>query len=161
MADVSSSTVAAWVGLMSVGQALLARIEDALKAAGLPPLGWYDALLEIERAGDGGIRPFELKDRLLLPQYGASRLLDRLEKAGLIVRSACEDDGRGQVVGINEAGRRTRQRMWPVYAGQLTESIEARLDDAERRRLSDLLAKLGDGRGRGRDAGLSSAQRED
>ena len=42
MTDVSAATVTAWVKLMTVSQALLARIEAALKAAGLPPLTWYE-----------------------------------------------------------------------------------------------------------------------
>lgn len=136
-------TIAAWTRLMSVSQALLERVETAFRQGRLPTLGWYDALLEIEKAGPEGVRPFELKARLLLPQYGMSRLLERLEKAGLIVREACEADGRGQVVVITEAGRLTRRRMWPVYAAQLVELIEDRLDAGERERLAELLLKLG------------------
>lgn len=142
MTEPSPDSVTAWISLMTTSQALLGRIEDALKSAALPPLTWYDALLEIERAGDDGIRPFALKERLLLPQYSTSRLLERIEKAGLIARASFEGDGRGQVIRLTEAGRRTRQRMWPVYAGQLTNLIEAKLDPGERRRLAELLAKL-------------------
>lgn len=142
MMNVDNDTVAVWTGLMSVSQAFLERIDQALKAASLPPLSWYDALLEIERAGPAGIRPFALKETLLMPQYGTSRLLGRIEKAGLISRSACEGDGRGQVVQITETGRWTRRQMWPVYARQLEELIGARLDASERQHLVDLVAKL-------------------
>lgn len=142
MTEPSPDSLTAWISLMATSQALLGRIEEALKSAGLPPLTWYDALLEIERAGEDGIRPFALKERLLLPQYSTSRLLERIEKAGLVARAPCEDDGRGQVIRLTDEGRRTRRRMWPVYAGQLVELIEGRLDPAERRRLGELLAKL-------------------
>ncbi|MBA3326334.1 MAG: winged helix-turn-helix transcriptional regulator [Rhodobacteraceae bacterium] len=154
MTDVSAATVTAWVKLMTVSQALLGGIEAALKAAGLPPLTWYDALLEIERAGEGGVRPFELKARLLLPQYGASRLLDRLAGAGLVVRAACDDDGRGQLIRITEAGRRMRRAMWPVYAAQLYATIEGRLDAEDLQRLADLLGRL-EGTAEARGAGPS------
>lgn len=142
MTQVSPDTIAAWTSLVSVSGALLERIEGALKAAGLPPLSWYDALLELEKAGPAGLRPFELKERLLLPQYSTSRLLARIEKAGLIERQACEDDGRGQVIVLTEAGRTTRQRMWPVYAEQLNHLVEERLSAGERQQLADLLGKL-------------------
>lgn len=142
MTKISPDTIAAWTSLVSVSGALLERIEEALKSAGLPPLSWYDALLEIEKAAPEGLRPFELKERLLLPQYSTSRLLARIEKDGLIERQACEDDGRGQVIVLTEAGRATRQRMWPVYAGQLTRLIEKRLPPGERQQLADLLGKL-------------------
>lgn len=145
MTKVSPDTIAAWTSLISVSGALLERIEDILKSADLPPLSWYDALLEIEKAGPAGLRPYELKERLLLPQYSTSRLLARVEKAGLIARQACEDDGRGQVVVLTEAGHATRQRMWPIYADQLTRLIEDRLPPEERQQLADLLGKLNTG----------------
>ncbi|MFC4352908.1 MarR family winged helix-turn-helix transcriptional regulator [Fodinicurvata halophila] len=142
MTKVRPDTIAAWTSLVSVSGALLERIEEALKSAGLPPLSWYDALLEIEKAEPDGLRPFELKERLLLPQYSTSRLLARIEKAGMIERQSCEDDGRGQVIVLTEAGRTTRQRMWPVYAEQLSHLIEERLPAGERQQLADLLGKL-------------------
>src|SRR3977135_1381041 len=70
-------------------------IEQDLKAGGSPPLAWYDVLLELARAPDGRLRPFEIEKVTLLAQYNLSRLLDRLEKEGLVVRAPCDDDGRG------------------------------------------------------------------
>lgn len=144
MTEPSPGTVDAWIALMAASRTLLRRIEAALKAASFPPLSWYDALLEIERAGGDGVRPFELRARLLLPQYGTSRMLDRLEADGLVARDACAQDGRGQVVRITEAGLRMRRRMWPVYAGRLEALIGDRLGVDERARLVGLLAKLGE-----------------
>ncbi len=142
MTSLSPETIAAWTSLISVSTAVLDRIETALKRAGLPPLSWYDALLEIEKAGPEGIRPFELKARLLLAQYSTSRLLDRIETAGLITRRACDGDGRGQLVVLSAAGEAMRRRMWPVYAGLLAELVEHRLDAEDRAQLAGLLAKL-------------------
>ena len=105
-------------------------------------LGWYDALLELDKAGASGIRPFELKERLLLPQYGMSRLLDRMAKAGLVDRQDVEDDGRGQIVRLTEKGRTIRQTMWPVYAGALIRLVEHQLTGDEATELARLLKKL-------------------
>ena len=135
-------TIAIWTTLVSANQTLLDEIEGALKSEGLPRLSWYDALLEIERAGPAGIRPFELKERLLLPQYGMSRLLERIAKAGLIDRQDVEDDGRGQIIRLKQKGRDIRQAMWPVYASTLERSIEQRFTDAEAVELARLLKKL-------------------
>ncbi|MDJ0740626.1 MAG: MarR family winged helix-turn-helix transcriptional regulator [Gammaproteobacteria bacterium] len=120
----SDTTVEAWTAMVSASRRVLERVEGALKAAGLPPLSWYDALLEIERAGKPGIRPFALRERLLLPQYGTSRLIDRIERDGLIEKLACDDDGRGFLVRITAEGRRVRRRMWPVYGKVLAEGFE-------------------------------------
>ena len=120
----------------------MSAVEAALKAAGFPSLSWYDALLELEKAGDG-IRPNELEPRLLLPQYGLSRLLARMERDGLVARRPAEADGRGQIVTITAAGLRLRSRMWPVYAAAIEKSLGARLSQAEARQLAYILKKIG------------------
>lgn len=142
MKNPGPETQAAWVAIVSTSRRLLESVEAALKDAGHPSLAWYDALWEIEKAGPDGLRPFELKDLLLLPQYGTSRLLDRLVKAGLVERRDCDDDGRGQIVRISETGRNTRQAMWPVYARVLTEKIGAKLAPADAIQLVRLLSEL-------------------
>lgn len=136
------ATQTAWVAIVTTSRRLLESVEAALKAVGHPPLAWYDALLEIERAGPDGLRPFELRKLLLLPQYGMSRLLDRMVKAGLIERQDCDDDGRGQIVRISDKGRSVRQAMWPVYAQVLSEEIGAKLTTDEATQLVRLLSKL-------------------
>jgi DNA-binding MarR family transcriptional regulator len=134
-------TIAAWIRLITASRVLLDRIEAALKSQGLPPLGWYDALWELEQA-EAGLRPFELQERLLLPQYGMSRLLDRLVSAELVERLAVEEDGRGQRVRISAKGREVRGRMWPVYAGELCRLVEAPLRDGEAEALEASLGRL-------------------
>src|SRR3954471_15881290 len=106
----SDAVVTAWARLIRARETLVAAIERDLKAAGLPPLAWYDVLLELSRAEDGGLRPLEIEKETLLAQYNLSRLLDRMEKEGLIRREPCEDDARGQWVVITEKGRATQTR---------------------------------------------------
>lgn len=135
-------TQAAWAAIVSTSRRLLEKIEAALKAAKYPPLAWYDALLEIEKASPDGLRPFELRPLLLLPQYGTSRLLDRMAKTNLIERLDCDDDGRGQIVRISDRGRSVRQAMWPIYAQVLSEEIGAKLTTEDTVQLVRLLSKL-------------------
>ena len=134
--------VRAWACLLRAHHAAVGKVESALKAAGLPPLAWYDVLLELERSGDCGMRPFALERELLLPQYGLSRLLARMEEAGLVARESCPADGRGQVFAVTEAGREMRRRMWPVYAAALQRGVAARLTSEEAAQLADLLGRL-------------------
>ncbi|WP_146592423.1 MarR family winged helix-turn-helix transcriptional regulator [Puniceibacterium confluentis] len=143
MEDLTPATIAAWTTLMTVSRTLLEQVEGALKAEGLPSLSWYDALLEIEKSGTEGIRPYALKSKLLLPQYGTSRLLDRLVAAGLIERLSCDDDKRGYSVRITEDGRKLRRDMWPVYRDTLRGNFEDRLTDEEIKTLNSLLGALG------------------
>src|SRR3954467_5882568 len=112
----SEPVTRAWTRLMRAREAVLGAIERDLKAADCPPLAWYDVLLELSRAGKGRLRPFEIEKETLLAQYNLSRLLDRLEKAGLVAREPGTDDGRGQWVVITQEGRATQARTWKVYA---------------------------------------------
>ncbi|MCT8996829.1 MarR family winged helix-turn-helix transcriptional regulator [Chelativorans intermedius] len=138
----SEAVVSAWVALARAGRLATARVEERLKCAQMPPLSWYDALWELEKAGEGGLRPFELEKALLFQQYNLSRLADRLETAGLIARCACPQDRRGQVLKITEQGRALRRQMWVVYAEAIEEAIGTRLSEEEAGRLASLLCKL-------------------
>nr|WP_037135138.1 MarR family transcriptional regulator [Rhizobium leucaenae] len=138
----SPAITRAWVRLMRTQQIVLAAIEQDLKAAGLPPLGWYDVLLELTRATDGRLRPYEIEERTLLAQHNLSRLLDRMEKAGFVHREVFSEDGRGRWAVITEAGIAMRSDMWTVYASALQRHLGDKLDDIQADQLSELLALL-------------------
>jgi DNA-binding MarR family transcriptional regulator len=138
----TASTVRAWVRLMRAQQLVLAAIEQDLKAVGLPPLGWYDVLLELSRAEDGRLRPYEIEERTLLAQHNLSRLLDRMDKAGLVQREVFAEDGRGRWVIITEAGRAMQAHIWSVYAASLQRHLGHKLNDAQADQLAGLLAVL-------------------
>ncbi|MDX8524069.1 MarR family winged helix-turn-helix transcriptional regulator [Mesorhizobium sp. MSK_1335] len=140
----SPETVTAWARLMRVSRQLVERTEDALKAGGLPPLAWYDVLHELAEAGEGGLRPFELIDRVLLAQYGVSRLLARLEVDGLVEKLPVSDDGRGQTVRITPSGRDMRRRIWAVYGASIANLMGDKLSAAELETLATLLGRLRD-----------------
>lgn len=138
----SKAVIGAWIRLMRAQQAILLKIERALREAALPPLSWYDVLWELDQAADKGLRPFEIERQMLIAQSNISRLIDKLEAAGYVERSPCEQDGRGQIVVITEAGRIMRKRMWPVYAEAIGTAIGARISDDEAESLSALLDVL-------------------
>lgn len=135
-------TVRAWALLMRVSRQMLERVESALKEAGLPPLVWYDVLHELAGAGEAGLRPGQLISSMLLAQYNLSRLLYRMEKEGLIARSAVEGDGRAQMITATPEGLRVRRAMWVVYGRQIGMLVGDRLSEAETKALSNLLLKL-------------------
>jgi DNA-binding MarR family transcriptional regulator len=143
MAAKPSQTVErAWARLLKAQRVALGSVEKALKAAGLPPLAWYDVLLELEHADAPGLRPFELERAMLLEQYNLSRLLDRMEKAGYVQRQACTEDGRGQIVAITPAGKAMRRRMWPIYAAAIQHAFGRHLSEQQAKNLDALLGTL-------------------
>ena len=138
----SKRTQQAWIDLHRTHRLLLERVESALKRAGLPPLDWYDALLELRRKRDTGLRQFQLGGRVLLSKHNLSRLIDRLEQKGLVRRHACSEDGRGNLIRITAAGETMLEAMWPVYGDVIEASIGKRLTRDEVVELSRLLGQL-------------------
>lgn len=138
----SRQTQQAWIDLHRAHRLLLERVESALKRAELPPLDWYDVLLELRRAGGAGLRQYQLGERVLLNKHNLSRLIDRLERQGLVRREACAEDGRGNLICITAAGEKTLGRMWPVYGDAIEATFGARLAGKEAVELSRVLGKL-------------------
>jgi DNA-binding MarR family transcriptional regulator len=137
----SDAAVKAWARLVRARDKVLGAIERDLKAGGCPPLAWYDVLLELTRAPEGRLRPFEIERETLLAQYNLSRLLDRLETEGMIVREPCETDARGQWVVITEQGRAAQARTWKVYARSIQKHVGEKLGD-KAAALAELLGPL-------------------
>jgi DNA-binding MarR family transcriptional regulator len=135
-------TVTAWARLVRVQQALLAAVEKDLKEAGFPPLAWYDALLELTKAPRGELRPLELEQKMLLPQYSTSRLIDRLEEAGYVERKTCPGDGRGQFVAVTTAGRSLQKKMWDAYGAAIHRHVGSKLAGDDAAKLAELLGRL-------------------
>ena len=138
----SEATTRAWIRLNRARDRVLGAIEHDLKAAACPPLAWYDVLLELSRAPDGRLRPIEIEKVTLVAQYNLSRLLDRLEKEGLVAREPCVDDARGQWVVITEKGRAVQARTWKVYAKSIQKHVGEKLDDKSAGALAELLGRL-------------------
>ena len=132
----------AWVRLVRGQHHVLTHVEAALKQAGFPPLLWYDVLLELAREPQKGLRPVEIEARMLLPQYGVSRLLDRMENAGFVQHRRCEEDGRGKRIYITENGLQLKTLIWPVYRSTLDKELGQKLTRDELMTLGTILEKL-------------------
>jgi DNA-binding MarR family transcriptional regulator len=138
----SDAVVDAWIALNRAQQTAQLKMERAFRDAELPPYAWYDVLWELDRAGEAGLRPFEIERQRLIAQSNVSRLIDRLAEQGYVERQACEEDGRGQRIFITQAGRDMRKRMWPVYARAIGDAVGRRISEREAASLAGLLGKL-------------------
>jgi DNA-binding MarR family transcriptional regulator len=138
----SRAAVDVWARFIRAEQRLLEAVEADLKAASLPPLLWYDVLLELARAPAGRLRHRDLQARVLLAKYNLSRLIDRMAGEGLVSRAPVEEDARGAHIAISESGRRLQKRMWPAYAKSIARHFAAHLDERDLAELDRVLAKL-------------------
>jgi DNA-binding MarR family transcriptional regulator len=138
----SAAVVEAWASLVRTERALLEQAEEQLKHAGFPPLAWYHVLHEIDRSPKGMLRQSGVQDRTQLAQYNVCRLVDRLQREGLVERRQCQLDGRNNVLVITSKGRALRRAMWPVYAAAIEAHFGSHLTQAEAEQLSALLTKI-------------------
>ena len=115
--------LSAWRAVLNAHASVVARVEDALAEADLPPLAWYDVLWALRRAPRRRVRMAELAGSLTLSRGGLTKLADRLEATGLLHREPAEDDGRGLYAVLTEAGNDMLRRMWPVYSRVLRETF--------------------------------------
>lgn len=131
----------AWRAFIMAYSTAIEGIERRLAEAGMPPLSWYDVLLELSAAG-GRLRMHELARAVILSRSGLTRLVDRLAKAGLLRREPDPEDGRGSFAVLTEEGARMRERMWPVYAEGIAEHFGAHISDEEAEVLSRALGRI-------------------
>jgi DNA-binding MarR family transcriptional regulator len=113
----SDQHLAAWRTILKAHATIINRIDHDLAAAKLPPLSTYDVLIELYEAPEHRLRMHELAERVVLSRSGLTRLVDRLEAEGLLMRDRSGTDRRGAYAVITEQGIAALRRMWPVYAG--------------------------------------------
>ena len=121
--DIRGDQLAAWREFLRAHSAMLRRISRDLEQEGLPPLPWYDVLAALRDAPDRRLRQVDLAERVLLSNSGISRLVDRIEKDGLVDRVSCPSDRRSFHVQLTDAGAGLLGRMWPVYARGIAEDF--------------------------------------
>ncbi len=127
-------TIGAWRALLGAHASLTSQIERELAASGLPPLGWYDVLWPLYEADGRRLRMSALAAEVTISRTGLTRLVDRIEGAGLIRREPVPEDRRGSYVVLAPAGVRMLRRMWPVYEAALERWFAPNVGDARRLR---------------------------
>jgi len=106
-AELGEAELAAWRGLVRVHAALVRELDAELDTRHGLPLSSYEVLRCLSRAPGGRLRMAELAEHVLLSRSGMTRLIDRLEREGMVSRSTCDKDGRGCYAGLTDLGRTT------------------------------------------------------
>jgi DNA-binding MarR family transcriptional regulator len=102
--ELTLAELGAWRGLLRVHSALVKALDAELLAGHDLPLTSYEVLINLQAAPDRRRRMAELADGVLLSRSGMTRLVDRLEKEGLLERDACVSDGRGMFAVLTDKG---------------------------------------------------------
>lgn len=132
----------AWRSFLRTHNHLMKLLEQDLQNSGMIPLGSYDVLVQLAEAPRHRLRMSDLAEAVLLSRSGLSRLVDRLQKDGLVRREPDPADARGLYTVLTDKGRDTLRSASVVHLAGISRLVIDRLSEDELALLADLMAKL-------------------
>ena len=131
-----------WQAFLAVHRQIVEQLADEMLAEHQLPLEWFDVLVHLADLPGMRARQKELRDRMLLSESGVSRLLVRMEKAGVITRSTAGDDRRGMEITVTEAGQAALLAAIDSHLQLVASLFTDRLTATDRAALGRVLPKL-------------------
>ena len=138
----STAEIQAFLRLVRAGIAVTRELSAQLNADHGLTINAYEALLRLARAPDSRMRRVDLANGLLLTASGVTRLLDGLEREGLVGREECASDRRVTYAVLTKAGRDKLREADKTHTRQIRELLGAHYDDDELAELAALLDRL-------------------
>ncbi len=130
----------AWRGVLFAGAKVLRIAErDLVEREGFP-MTWLDVLAQLYDAPGNGLRMQELEERSLFTRSGLTRLVDRIEAAGLVLREPVPGDRRGVRVVLTPEGRRRHDKAFVEHLRLIEREFGGRLTQAQQQAVADALA---------------------
>jgi DNA-binding MarR family transcriptional regulator len=132
----------AFAALLKVHAAVVRKLEERLEQQRLVPIAQYDVLLELIAAPERRLRMQQLSARVVLSRSRVSRVVDEMERAGLVRREPDPDDRRAAFAVISDDGRAALRKAAPVYLQGIEEEFLSHLGPSERNLLERSLRKV-------------------
>jgi DNA-binding MarR family transcriptional regulator len=143
LADViSPEELAIWRSLQRAQVTIMRKIEAELLERHDLPLASFDVLQQLAQTPRQRLRMNDLADQVLLSRSGLTRLVDRLEREGLVERHACPSDARGLFAVLTGSGRRRLEGATPTYHECIRECFLDRIGADELRQVAATASKL-------------------
>jgi len=141
-ADLSDVELRAWRGLVRAYDSLVKRLDAELETTHGIGLSSYEVVCALNGAPDRQMRMCDLADSVMLSRSGLTRLVDRLERDGLIARACCHSDARGSYAVLTEAGRLRLEEARPTHLAGVRRDFVAHFSEPELRSLASLWARV-------------------
>jgi DNA-binding MarR family transcriptional regulator len=110
-------------------------------------LAEYEVLLLLSRSEDRRMRRVDLAAQIRLSPSGVTRMLDRLERAGLVEKGACSEDARVTYAVLTDTGMAKLVECSRDHVAAAERVLGERLDTDKQKALADLLGRLGESDG--------------
>ena len=139
----SAERLRAWRLYVESALALVDVLDTELERDAGIPLRWYDVLVHLEETPEG-LRMNELADRILYSKSGFTRVVDRMEEAGLVRRVRPDNDRRSILVVLTDKGRETMETARSDHRKAIEQHFSQHLTDSDIKALTKALEKVSD-----------------
>jgi len=113
----------------------------------LKPFGITDVQLNMmmmlahQAEHEGGLSQARISEMMLVNRANITSLVDRMEKAGFVIRTAADGDRRYNIIKLTSKGKRLLEKVEPLYAKEVTKIMSV-LTQAEQKKLVKMMEKL-------------------
>ena len=132
----------AWVSFLRSHAAITRELSVQLQREHGLTLNDYEVLLHLSHAEDGRLRRVDLAERVLLTASGITRLLEGLERSGLVCKETCPSDARVSYAKLTDEGREKLRVAGVTHLRGIGELFVGRYSGSELATLADLLSRL-------------------
>jgi DNA-binding MarR family transcriptional regulator len=132
----------AWGAFLTAHAALDPILNRELEAACGLPLRWFDVLTQLHLTPHKRLSMTELASAVLLSKSGLTRLVDRIEEAGLVQRASAPGDRRSLLIVLTPSGEKTLKRAAPIHEDSIRRHFGAYIRDDEAPAVEAALARI-------------------
>ena len=139
--EINPAAVIAMLRIKTVSEEIQDSILDVLQQTYHLSEGKFCALIVLHQRGEKGMAPSELAEKVGVTRATISNMLQRMERDGLVDIRPAEQDGRGKIVNLTQAGWDFMEEILPPHYLRVSKLME-KLTEDEQKKLIMLLEKL-------------------
>jgi DNA-binding MarR family transcriptional regulator len=136
---ISDTELRAWQALLHAHHDLTRTLDAELRTEHGISFGDYDVLLRLARAPGHSLRMTDLADRVMLSPSGLTRLVDQLERDGLVKRRRSDEDARVVFAHLTEDGRAVIRQASKTHLRGIRQHFTGLLSQTQLRNLASAL----------------------
>ena len=140
--EVSDSALTAWLRFLRAHAQITRELGARLEAKHGLTMSDYDVLIQLYLAEGHAMRRVDIARQVLLTASGITRLLDGLERSGLVAKRSCSTDARVSYAVLTEEGVRKVESARDSHLADVHELFGSQFSPEEREHLAELLGRL-------------------
>jgi len=134
--------LSAWRGLLRAHACLARRLDAELERAHHLPMTSYEVLQHLQEATDERMRMCDLAEQAQISRSGLTRMVDRLEREGLLIRCSCQHDARGSYACLTEQGRERVEEARVTHLAVVREQFLSHFSETELGTLAQMWERI-------------------